>query len=136
MHTEPDEVKEAVDKYLRDDDRPRVDLSFGGNGALVVAKETAESPTPLCLGPATSNLDGDGDDDDGDDDDENVNITLVSIRSLWVFLKSFAFRFPLILNTRPITIHSPCHCISRCTCVRASLIPNFSRRGMAGIGKQ
>ena len=86
-------MKEAVDKYLRDDDRPRVDLSFGGNGALVVAKETAESPTPLCLGPATSNLekDGDDDDDDGDDDDDddddddNVNVTLVSNRSLMIF---------------------------------------------------
>ena len=83
MHTEPDEVKEAVDKYLRDDDRPRVDLSFGGNGALVVAKETAESPTPLCLGPVTSNLEEDVDDDD--DDDDNVNITLVSNRFLWIF---------------------------------------------------
>jgi hypothetical protein len=79
-------VKEAVDKYLRDDDRSRVDLSFGGNGALVVAKETAESLTPLCLGPATSNLDGDGDSGDDDDDDvDNVNITLVSNRSLWFF---------------------------------------------------
>jgi len=74
-------VKEAVDKYLRDDDRPRVDLSFGGNGALVVAKETAESLTPLCLGPATSNLEKDGD----DDDDDNVNVTLVSNRSLRIF---------------------------------------------------
>lgn len=115
-------MKEAVDKYLRDDDRPRVDLSFGGNGALVVAKETAESPTPLCLGPAISNLEEDGDVDD-DDDDGNVNITLVSNRCLWIFLSftlSFASRFPQILNARPITtIHSPCPCISRCTCVRA-----------------
>ena len=78
-------MKEAVDKYLRDDDRSRVDLSFGGNGALVVAKETAESPTPLCLGPGTSNLE-----EDGDDGDDNANITLVSNRSLKIFL-SFAF---------------------------------------------
>lgn len=48
-HKENDEVKDAVDTYLRDETIPRADLSFEGYGAMIVAKDTLHADMPLCL---------------------------------------------------------------------------------------
>jgi len=49
-HKVPDAAKDSVDRYLRQDDAPRAHLSFEGNGAMIVAKETVNDKVPLCLG--------------------------------------------------------------------------------------